>query len=222
MKKLDPGPFKKMIAGATVISKNQYGDKVLRLSNRLMVKLFRLKRKFSSAVILPYARRFERGAKKLEELDIPSVRVLDTCRVKSIKRDIVIYQPLEGKTLREKLTDTVDRGALLKNFAIFLAQLHDKRIYFRSIHFGNVIVLPSGEFGLIDIADLRIYLTPMSLRKRARNFRPLFRYKEDRTAILDFGLELFLDAYMENSVLQTNQRQSLLRRLKSLKPSETT
>ena len=221
MKQLDHYSFEKMIAGATVISKDQYGDKVLQLSDGLMVKLFRLKRIFSSAVIWPYAKRFESGARKLKGLDIPSVKVIDAYRVKSMKRDIVLYEPLEGRTLRETLTDNVDKDSLLRNFAVFLAKLHDKRIYFRSIHFGNVIVLPGGEFGLIDIAELRLYRTPMSLRRRAHNFGPIFRYKEDRTAILDFGLELFLDAYMENSILQPNARQSFLRRLKSLKPLET-
>jgi len=199
-----------MIAGATVISKDQYGDKVLKLPDGLMVKLFRLKRRLSSAIIRPYAKRFERGARRLRELNIPSVEVVDTFRVRSIGRDVVVYHPLEGETLREALNGSEDKEALLKLFSAFFAGLHDRGIYFRAIHFGNVIVIPGGEFGLIDVSELRISPSSLSVRKRVRNFKPIFRYKEDRAAILDFGFDLFLDSYIENSSLPPNSRQSFL------------
>ena len=41
MKRLDGEAYERMVAGATVISKDQYGDKVLRLPHGPMVKLFR-------------------------------------------------------------------------------------------------------------------------------------------------------------------------------------
>ena len=205
-----------MVAGATVISKDQFGDKVLKLPDGPMVKLFRLKRRLSSAIIRPYAKRFERGARRLRELGIPSVEVVDTCRVKSISRDLVVYHPLEGATLREALRSSENKEALLKRFATFLAVLHNRGIYFRAIHFGNVIVLPGDEFGLIDVSELRISPSSLSRRKRVRNFKPIFRYKEDRAAILDFGFDLFLDSYIKDSSLPPYARQSFLERRKIL------
>ena len=216
MKKLDRETYESMIAGATVISRDLHGDKVLKLPDGLMVKLFRLKRRFSSAIIWPYAKRFERGAKRLREIGIPSVEVIETFRVRFISRDVVVYHPLEGKTLRETITCNDNKKAPLKPFSAFLAGLHDRGIYFRAIHFGNVIVLPNGEFGLIDVSELRISQSSLSVRNRVRNFKPIFRYKEDRTAILDFGLDLFLDSYIENSSLPPNARQSFLGKIKGL------
>jgi hypothetical protein len=222
MKQLDHDSFEKMIAGATVISKDQYGDKVLQLSNGLMVKLFRLKRIFSSAVIWPYAKRFVLGARRLGELHIPSVKVIDAYRVKSIKRDIVVYEPLKGETLREALKNHEDKKTLLNGFAAFLAELHGKGVYFRSIHFGNVIVLPGGRFGLIDVSGLRIASSSLSVRKRVHNFKPIFRYKEDQEAILDLGLDPFMHGYVESSELPYNARQSFYAKMKrSLPPGRS-
>jgi hypothetical protein len=216
MKRLDQDSYKRMIAGATVISRDLYGDKVLKLPDGLMVKLFRLKRRFSSAIIRPYAKRFERGARRLREIGIPSVEVIETFRVRFISRDVVVYHPLEGKTLRETIACNDNKKAPLKPFSAFFAGLHDRGIYFRAIHFGNVIVLPNGKFGLIDVSELRISQSSLSVRNRVRNFKPIFRYKEDRTAILDFGLDLFLDSYIENSSLPPNARQSFLRQVRDL------
>jgi hypothetical protein len=216
MKNLDQNSYKSMIAGAIVVSKDQYGDKVLKLPDGLMVKLFRLKRRLSSAIIRPYAKRFERGARRLREISIPSVEVIETFRVRSMGRDVVVYHPLEGETLREALNCSDNKEALLKPFSAFFAGLHDRGIYFRAIHFGNVLVLPAGGFGLIDVSELRISQSSLSVRKRVRNFKPIFRYKEDRTAIMDFGFDLFLDSYIDNSSLPPNARQSFLGQVRDL------
>ncbi|MBW1798176.1 MAG: toluene tolerance protein [Deltaproteobacteria bacterium] len=216
MKKLDQNSYERMVAGAAVISRDLHGDKVLKLPDGLMVKLFRLKRRLSSAIIWPYAKRFERGAKRLREIGIPSVEVIETFRVRFISRDVVVYHPLEGKTLRETIASNDNKKAPLKPFSAFLAGLHNRGIYFRAIHFGNVIVLPNGEFGLIDVSELRLSHSSLSVQKRVRNFKPMLSYNEDRTAILDFGLDLFLDSYIENSSLPPNARQSFLEKVRDL------
>jgi hypothetical protein len=213
MKRLAQEEYESMVSGATVIARDSYGEKVLQLPNGFMVKLFRLKRRLSSAIIRPYAKRFERGARRLREIGIPTIEVIDTFRVRSVGRDVVVYNPLEGKTLREALNYSDNKEALLKPFAAFFANLHDRGIYFRAIHFGNIIVLPNGGFGLIDVSELRISQSSLSVQKRVRNFKPIFRYKEDRTAILDFGLDPFLDSYIENSSLPPNALGSFTRQI---------
>lgn len=42
---------------------------------------------------------------------------------------------------------------LLHALEFFLASLHGWGVYFRSLHFGNVIVTEAGAFGLIDVAE---------------------------------------------------------------------
>jgi len=155
MKLLHRKDYEQMIAGAKVISFDHYGDKVLELPDGLMLKLFRLKRRLSSALIWPYAKRFERGARQLRQLHIPTVEVVASYRIESVGRHAVVYRPLEGKTLRDALKDSKKSKDLLERFSAFLARFHNQGIYFRAIHFGNVIVLQSGDFGLIDVSEIR-------------------------------------------------------------------
>jgi tRNA A-37 threonylcarbamoyl transferase component Bud32 len=101
-------------------------------------------------------------------------------------------------TLRQALqgaSTATQRQALVKSFGRFMAQLHERGVYFRSLHLGNVLVLENGELGLIDVADLYIY--PSSLRHalRQRNLRHVQRYNEDRGWLFEQHLEALLEGY---------------------------
>jgi tRNA A-37 threonylcarbamoyl transferase component Bud32 len=87
------------------------------------------------------------------------------------------------------------RQALVERFGKFMAQLHQKGIYFRSLHLGNVLVLEDGEFGLIDLADLRIYPSSLSPSLRRRNLRHMQRYAEDRRWLFEDHFEALLQGY---------------------------
>ena len=52
--------------------------------------------------------------------------------------------------------------------------LHEKGIYFRSMHLANVILTPDGTLGLIDISDMKTFHRPL------RNFKHVLRYEQDR------------------------------------------
>ncbi len=160
--------------GATVLECDGLGDKVLRLADGTMLKLFRRKRLLTSAALYPYARRFVRNAAALAKAGIPVPTIIAALRAPELERDLVHYAPLAGATLRE-----LDRAGLapaekrrLRNeLTRFIVGLHDKGIYFRSLHAGNVIVTPEGRFGLIDFADLRIYPWTLGRRLRVRNMQ---------------------------------------------------
>ncbi|MCP4673256.1 MAG: toluene tolerance protein, partial [Desulfobacula sp.] len=158
-----------------------------------------MKRIFSSALIWPYAKRFIRAVQILQKKDIPTVQVINTYKVPSIKRDLIIYQPLEGQSLRDLMDDKNYRKKLVLQFASFLAHLHNSGIYFRAMHFNNVIVTSQGEFGLIDVTDFFYSSGPLNRFKRVRNFKPILHYKEDRQAIASVSVELFLDKYVEKA-----------------------
>ncbi len=199
MKKLNNKSYKSLVKNAEILTQDLYGEKVLRLKDGRIAKLFRLKRLLSSALFWPYAKRFVRGAKILKKYNIPTVEVTDLFKVPSIKRDMVVYNPLEGKSLRDLIKTTDNPPSLISDFASFFASLHDKGIYFRAIHFNNVFITPKGEFGLIDISDLYYSLLPMTISKRVRNFKPIFHYKEDKKALETFSLDKFIDIYCKNS-----------------------
>ena len=200
MQTLDYADYQVLRQGARVIEADGHGDKVLLLPNGNFLKLFRRKRVITSAALFPYARRFASNTLALRKRGIPCPQILGTYRVAEIERDVVHYAPLPGQTLRQLITgDVPPPRALLTQFARFVAQLHERGVYFRSLHLGNVVMTPQNELGLIDIADLRTY--PWVLRKSLclRNFQHMLRYEEDRQWLLQDGGVPFLEAYARHA-----------------------
>jgi hypothetical protein len=169
--------------GAGVLEVDHYGEKVLRLVDGSILKLFRRRRLISSAAFFPYANRFANNAVALAKLGIPVPQLIEILRIPSIKRDAVHYSPLAGNTLRELMRSGLspERERELKAaFTRFVIGLHDKGVYFRSLHLGNVVCTPDGALGLIDFADLRIH--PWSLGKylRTRNVQRMLEMDDER------------------------------------------
>ena len=175
--------------GAKVLEVDHYGEKVLRLVDGTILKLFRRRRRLiSSAAFFPYARRFANNAVALAKLGIPVPQVIETLRIPSIKRDAVHYAPLAGNTLRELMRSGLspEREHDLKEaFTRFVIRLHDNGVYFRSLHLGNVVCTPEGLLGLIDFADLRIHPWALGKYLRTRNVRRM-QDMEDERGWLDF------------------------------------
>lgn len=196
--RLDQAGYRELLAGSTVIERDAHGEKVLRAADGQIVKIFRRKRLLSTALFLPYASRFVRNAARLAAHGISTVEVSRRLYCPPLRRHLVIYRPLPGKTLREALRLLPeDAPRNLDLTASFVAMLHQKGVYFRSLHFGNVIVPPEGErLGLIDVADLAFRPGPLPIRLRMRNFRHMMRYVEDREALASFGGRRFLERYL--------------------------
>jgi tRNA A-37 threonylcarbamoyl transferase component Bud32 len=98
--------------------------------------------------------------------------------------------------LRQLLDDPDSGDNLRSQLGTFIAQLHEKGIYFRSAHLGNVVLTPEGHLGLIDIADMRTYRRPLRKAQRIRNFKHMLRYKEDRAWLLGNANDAFAKAYL--------------------------
>ena len=151
MQRLDYADYQVLRQGARVIEADGHGEKVLLLPDGNFLKLFRRKRVITSAALFPYAQRFASNTEALRKRDIPCPRILATYRVAEIERDVVHYAPLPGDTLRQLITGAEPPPrALLTQFATFVAGLHERGVYFRSLHLGNVVMTPEGELGLID------------------------------------------------------------------------
>ncbi|MGC5699897.1 protein kinase family protein [Pseudomonas sp. NFXW11] len=207
MQEIDHRTYETLRAGAQVLEADGSGDKVLRLSDGRMLKLFRRKRLLSSALFYPYARRFADNTKALAQRSIACPRIVAVYRIPSIQRDGVYYEPLQGKTLRQLLDERDNADALRAQLGRFIADLHEKGVYFRSLHLGNVVLTPDNQLGLIDIADLRCQNSPLSERKRLRNFVHVLRYQEDRQWLLgqDAG-STFVEGYRQG--VQASPRQA--------------
>lgn len=215
MQAIDHSTYEALRKGAHVLEADGSGDKVLRLADGRMLKLFRRKRLLSSALFFPYAQRFADNTRALELRGIPCPTVIAVYRIPSIQRDGVYYDPLEGMTVRQLQTTGETANALRSQLGAFIARLHEKGVYFRSLHFGNVVLTPDNQLGLIDIADLRCQRRALSDSKRLRNFAHLLRYKEDRQWLLghDAGSS-FIEGYRQ--VLPVDRQAPFIERLRQL------
>ena len=179
MRNLSLQEFNKLTQSSIILADDEYGKKVLELVDHSIIKLFRVKRFISQATLYSPARRFANNAKRLKQLNIPTISLIDLYRIKSIKRTAVHYQQLKGIMVREYLQNHSVDNEFLKNLGQFIAVLHAKGIYFRSAHFGNIIYTPDKQFGLIDISDMSISRFPLGTFKRLRNLKHIFRLPED-------------------------------------------
>ncbi|PCI70492.1 MAG: toluene tolerance protein [Piscirickettsiaceae bacterium] len=216
MESISKGAFQQLIDGAEVIEKDAFGIKVLDTKQGEMIKLFRRKRLLSSALFYPYAVRFVDNAKKLTQLGIPTVTINRLFWCSSIKRHIVVYQRLEGELLRDVLSDISNNvDDVFKKFAEFIATLHQKGVYFRSAHLKNILVLPDGELGLIDISDLQIKRQPLNLTLRQRNFGHILRYQEDQ-ALMKTHFNSFITGYNTTSKLNDKDAIKIAQTIQSI------
>ena len=193
---LKPAAFEQLCSNAHVIEADGLGPKVLRLEDGSFLKLFRPRRWYTSGSFNPYSERFASNSEQLRTLGIPTPHILGLYRL-SDASSAVAYTPLPGLTLRQALQslDSSLRESLVERFGRFMAQLHERGVYFRSLHLGNVLLMDDGEFALIDVADLRIY--PSSLRHalRQRNLRHMQRYPQDRSWLFETHFEQLLKGY---------------------------
>ncbi len=169
------------------------GLKVLETPQSTIIKLFRRKRWFSSAMFAPYAVRFVNNALRIKELDIPTITPLSIRHCKTSRIHVVEYVRLRGRLLRGELEQNREPQLFVKT-AQFIADLHYKGIYFRSLHFENIVVADDG-LGLIDVADMKIYPEPLSTSLRKRNFQHFLRYPQDRRLLNAYGMEHFNNQY---------------------------
>jgi hypothetical protein len=185
--------------GAVTIEADRHGEKVLHLADGSYLKLYRRKRFLSSAAWYPYAERFADNARTLARLGIPCPEVIAVFRLPRIERDAVHYRPLAGTTLRQLIRDGVDATratALKERFGAFIALLHHSGVYFRSLHLGNVVLTSDDAFGLIDLADMKVTEGPLGAVRRRRNFRHLFRYRDDQKWLLSDAGDALVQGYV--------------------------
>lgn len=110
-----------------------------------------------------------------------------------------------------------DAADIFPRFAALLAQLHRHGVLFRSVHFGNVIVMPDGRLGLIDVADMRKPLWgALTLKQRLRNFRHMLRYAEDCRLLAAYGVSRFATDYALASEMDARHFASLNETLAAL------
>ena len=210
MRFLAADEYQALIRDAELLREDGYGPKVYQTSDGRIVKLFRVKRWLSASVFYPYSLRFLHNSRRLRRMGIVCAEVDGVFYCHAIRRHGLVYRRLEGTPLDGLLVSTDPRArGLFADYAAFIAMLHARRIYFRSLHPGNILLLPEGGFGLIDVADMRFPWLPLSVARRRRNLRHAFRSEEFRLALRQLPAEVFVSAYLDAAGLGASQRENL-------------
>ncbi|MBB2493750.1 lipopolysaccharide kinase InaA family protein [Aquipseudomonas ullengensis] len=188
-----------LLEGAQTIEEDGYGLKVARLRDGDFLKIYRRKRLLSSALWALPAKLFARNAQRLQALGICAPHISELLLIPQRKLNAVRYQPLPGETLRQRWRDlgAEARAQDVQRFGKFLGELHEQGVYFRSLHLGNVLALPDGSFGLIDLSDMQIGKGPLSNWKRQRNLQHMLRYAEDRSWLAELHRDALLAGYCQ-------------------------
>lgn len=166
------------LAGGKVLEKDAKGVKVVLLTDGRLLKIFRSRRNPLLARLRPDAKRFFERANRLQALGIRTPIVNEYCWLDKPKGvSACLYQPLDGESLDKlfRLSGPAFREMLPK-LAGYIRMLHCRGIYFRSLHLGNILQTPDGEFGLIDFLDIRFKRRPLSRHLVKRNFAHLRSY----------------------------------------------
>lgn len=208
MKRIDGVQLDALLQGAKTIEEDGLGIKVARLGDGDFLKLYRRKRLLSSDLWDLPAQRFADNAQGLLRLGITAPKVLDVLMISERRLSAVRYQPLPGDTLRNNLRqlDAEPRTALVKQFGTFLGELHQLGVYFRSLHLGNVLLLPDGSFGLIDLSDMKLESRPLAPWKRRRNLQHILRYSEDIAWLTQQHLDSWLEGYADSASRPETER----------------
>lgn len=188
------------LATGKVLEKDGRGPKVVVLSNGLFLKIFHTRRHPLLARLQPAAKRFARNAERLQQKAIAAPKIIELLWLnRKIGLSACLYQPLPGHSI-EQLYNAAPQAAdvLLEPLACFIRHLHQQGIYFRSLHLGNILILPDGQYGLIDILDLQSKQRPLNGWLIQRNFQHLRHYLK-RKNLSDFPIEKLLQHYWQAS-----------------------
>lgn len=192
-----------MTVGAKVLEQDQRGVKVYKLANGDILKIFRLRSRFSGARIYSYARRFCRNAARLQGLGVPTVSIKQLYHLQASTDTAVLYQPLAGQTLRDMAHSAAIPLELFDRLGEFIAQLHAHGVHFRSMHPGNIVLTPQGSLGLIDISDMSIYPWGLQCSTRLRSIKHFYRYPAEIHKLGAAGCVKLWKRYFEKSSLST-------------------
>ncbi len=202
---IDNETFNSIISEGKILEKDYWGVKVVETKDNKIVKFFRLKRVYSSAFFFPYAWCFKKNAEQLKKLGIKTVDVEKIVYCLPQQRHLLSYGKIEGQSARELLCQGDKNNDLIRRLITFIAELHTKGVYFRSLHFGNIIINSQGDMALIDISDLKVYSRGLSSKQRIRNWKHLLKYGFEKKQINDYGWDAFFSKYVECSHLSGKQ-----------------
>lgn len=211
MRDISPQEYQALINDSRLIEKDGYGPKVLLTQDRRIIKIFRCKRFLSRTTFFPAGRRFTKNADGLKAREIDTITIEDYGRCADPPRELIWYAYLDGETLRDvcSTVPVAKVATLVESLGSFIALLHQRGILFRSLHWNNILVQPSGRFALIDILDLRLQKRPLNMFQRRRNLSHLLCRHPQDLRMYQENSAAFWQGYADQCDLKQQQLMSL-------------
>lgn len=195
---LSQNDFQALCEQSKVISDHGiYGPKVVLLPNGDYLKVFNPKSGFTKRRFFPKYKEFIKNTEKLRANHVPSVRVTQVFFLAEHQSYAVQYTPLAGMDVRSLAASQTN--LMLEKLVPFIVMLHEKGIYFRGIHLGNILRLSDGTYGLIDVADVKFKRGPLSVICRVRNLVHMLKNKDDQPLYQHYGIKAFLNFYAKEA-----------------------
>lgn len=188
----------------TLLKRTYKKPKLFESKSDEMIKIFYPRRKFiSSNQYKPYALRFRNNAEQLRTLGFitPTIKTLQYCP--DLNTYIISYDKLPGVDFR---VFSQNNKGIIHTLAAFIAKLHQKGIFFRSIHLENLLRLNNGDIALLDIVDIQFKKRAISSYLRFRNLKHLFQIKEDKQFWTHVNTAEFLKNYFKFAELSYFKR----------------
>lgn len=191
---LDAKAFEALLKDALILSRHGIlGPKVFILPFGDIVKVFNPKKGLTRRHWHPKYRQFIENAAQLHIRHIKTVAIRHIYHLSERDAYAVRYTPLAGRDLRSLMPGNMP--ILMPTLLDFMASLHDKGIYFRGLHLGNILNCDTGGLGIIDMADMRFKNGSLNMAYRVRNLAHMVKRPEDCTLFESYGLTRLLDEY---------------------------
>ena len=195
-----------MCREATLVNGSKERPKMYCTQDHEMVRIFYPKTKFwSRSRWFPKALQFQRNSQRLATLGIPAARVNKIFYQPERKLYLLSYPKIPGIDCRQ-LTGPEQQRALTQ-LPEYLHHLHQRGIFFRSLHLANVLWLADRSFALIDIGDVRFYSRALPSSVCLRNLLHLFMCRDDQQVLQSYGIERFVKDYGSRAKLSAKQQQ---------------
>lgn len=193
---LDAQGVEALLSGALILSKHaELGPKVFILPFGDMVKVFNPKKGLTHRHWYPKYRQFIDNAFELEARHIQTVHIRHIYHFVDRDAYAVRYTPLPGRDLRSLMEHNTE--TLMPMLFDFMVSLHDKGIYFRGLHLGNIVYCDAGGLGIIDMADMRFKRRPLGMMHRVRNMAHMVKRPEDQALFRQYGWQRLLEDYCQ-------------------------
>ncbi len=201
------------ICGQGQVVEHEAGEPsvILHPDNTITKVWSRRRRWLSSNTFFPYSGRFVRNAARLAARGVAVPKVLEYQRVANSHLRLVRYESLPGNSIRQLLRDEPAQVDIA-DLARYVLSLHSRGILFRSLHFGNIIRLPKGDYGLIDFTDVRYFraaaegASRIPLSRRALNIVTPLRYRDDVRLLEQLAMPSLVEAYLDQAGLASHER----------------